>query len=182
MAKVSSIRTWIEAGYVLFAKNGLESIQIEPLSRAIGLNKSGFYHYFGDRDSFLEALMAHHFKQAELITGEYHQMKQLLPDVVEVLIRYQIPIMVQMQLVRHKQNNILLGGYNKTKALFDPAILPFWAKYLELEDNHSVALQYFEMVRDMFYARLSFETFNSESITKLIVESKQFVEDLRQKK
>jgi AcrR family transcriptional regulator len=181
MAKVSSLQTWIDAGYVLFSENGLEAIQIEPLARAINLNKSGFYHYFGDRDSFLEALMVHHLKQAEKIAGEYHQMKQFLPDVVDILIRYKVPIMAQMQLVRNKHNTILLGSYNKTKSMFDLAILPFWAKYLELENNHSLAHQYFDMVRDMFYARLSLETYNSESITKMIVEAKEFVHDLRQK-
>jgi AcrR family transcriptional regulator len=181
MTKVSSIQAWIDAGYVLFSENGLEAIQIEPLSRAIGLNKSGFYHYFGDRESFLEAIMEHHMKHAKNVTVEYSQMKQLLPDMVDILMRYRLSVMVHMQLVRNKHNAYLFENYNKINAIVDQSILPCWAEYTGLSNNLPVAMQYLQMVRDMFYARITPESFTAEFLSTTLKDAGDFVRDLRQK-
>jgi AcrR family transcriptional regulator len=61
MPKPATYRVWIENGYALFAQDGLDGIQVERLAKMVSLNKSGFYHYFGDRESFLEELMKHHY-------------------------------------------------------------------------------------------------------------------------
>jgi AcrR family transcriptional regulator len=41
---------WIKKGYSLLAKEGLSGIQVGSLARMMGVNKSGFYLHFGDRD------------------------------------------------------------------------------------------------------------------------------------
>ena len=52
MEKHKNSSVWTEEGYRLFAKEGLDGIQVERLARILSLNKSGFYHYFGDLEGF----------------------------------------------------------------------------------------------------------------------------------
>jgi len=44
MYKQNSKEKWIEAGYELFAREGLKEVRIERLARDLDLNKSSFYH------------------------------------------------------------------------------------------------------------------------------------------
>ena len=60
-----TINRWIEAGYEIFAHEGPEGVQIEKLARKVGLNKSGFYHYFSDRDVFFTRLLEYHYQLNE---------------------------------------------------------------------------------------------------------------------
>ncbi len=43
----SKVEKWIKAGYALLATDEIDGINIERLARALNVNKSGFYHYFG---------------------------------------------------------------------------------------------------------------------------------------
>jgi AcrR family transcriptional regulator len=73
---------WIETGYNLFAHQGIDCVNIERLAKTLGLNKSGFYHYFQDRDSFLEQLMLHHTDMADLIIRDLRSVKQFDPGFI----------------------------------------------------------------------------------------------------
>ena len=181
MPKVSSQQAWIETGYALFAKYGLEGIQVEPLARALGMNKSGFYHYFGDRDSFLEAMMQYHVLQGENLAGEYRKIEDFERDYVNVLMRFPMPMIVHMQLVRHKHIKLLNDYFNRINTFVDQEILPQWADYVGLSDNLPLALQYFEMIRDTFYSRVTIDTYGPEFILKFVREAKHLVAELRQK-
>ena len=63
MEKHKNSSVWTEEGYCLFAKEGLHGIQVERLARILGLNKSEFYHYFGDIEGFCYALVLLHKKR-----------------------------------------------------------------------------------------------------------------------
>jgi hypothetical protein len=41
-----TIQGWLDVGYKIFAHEGPEGIQVERLARILGVNKSGFYHFF----------------------------------------------------------------------------------------------------------------------------------------
>jgi AcrR family transcriptional regulator len=181
MPKVSSQQAWIETGYSLFAKYGLEGIQVEPLARALGMNKSGFYHYFGDRDSFLESMMQYHVLQGENIAAEYKKIEDFERDYINVLMRYPTPMIVHMQLVRNKHIKLLNDYFTRINMFVDQGILPHWADYVGLSDNMPLALQYFEMIRDTFYSRVTIETYRPDFILRFVREAKQLVAELRQK-
>jgi AcrR family transcriptional regulator len=60
MEKVKNSLLWTEEGYNIFAKEGLDAIQVERLARILHLNKSGFYHYFGDLEGYCVELIKMH--------------------------------------------------------------------------------------------------------------------------
>ena len=56
---------WLEVGYSLFAAEGPDGIQIERMARILQLNKSGFYHYFGDLEGYHHELLRLHRLKTE---------------------------------------------------------------------------------------------------------------------
>jgi AcrR family transcriptional regulator len=57
MKKTNFRDSWLSSGYELFAQEGPDGIQVERLARILNLNKSDFYHYFGEIENFLLELM-----------------------------------------------------------------------------------------------------------------------------
>ena len=48
---------WIEEGLRALAAGGPEAVRIEPLARALGVSKGGFYWHFSDRQALLEEML-----------------------------------------------------------------------------------------------------------------------------
>ena len=48
---------WIDEGLRALAAGGPDAVRIEPLARALGVTKGGFYWHFGDRRALLEEML-----------------------------------------------------------------------------------------------------------------------------
>jgi AcrR family transcriptional regulator len=48
---------WIEAGLRMLAAGGPDAVRIEPLARALGVTRGGFYWHFDDRRALLEEML-----------------------------------------------------------------------------------------------------------------------------
>jgi AcrR family transcriptional regulator len=48
---------WIEAGLRALAGGGPDAVRIEPLARALGVTRGGFYWHFTDRGALLEEML-----------------------------------------------------------------------------------------------------------------------------
>jgi AcrR family transcriptional regulator len=177
MKRENSLQSWIEAGYEIFAAEGPQGIQAERLARITGLNKSGYYHYFGDRESYLEHLMNHHLKIAEQFAYDMSQMKSFDPDFFYVILKYPNAILVHQQLVRNRHIEFLNKVYNQVNEFVDKTILPQWAHFIGLPHDHEFALKYFEQTRDMFYSRITYKTLNHEFLNSVIYESKELLQE-----
>ena len=135
MSKNNSEHTWIEAGYEQFAAEGLEGIQVERLARITSLNKSGYYHYFGERDTFLEKLMEHHLHLAITYTNELKQIQQFDPEYIELLIKYKTPLMFTSQLVRNRHDQLLVRTHQKINEMVDPVLSKLFADFIGHKDH-----------------------------------------------
>ena len=49
--------SWIEEGLRALAGGGPDAVRIEPLARALGVTKGGFYWHFEDRRALLEEML-----------------------------------------------------------------------------------------------------------------------------
>src|SRR5437763_8486771 len=49
--------SWVHEGLRALAHGGPEAVRVEPLARALGVTKGGFYWHFEDRRALLEALL-----------------------------------------------------------------------------------------------------------------------------
>ena len=50
-------RSWIDEGLRALAAGGPEAVRIEPLARALGVTKGGFYWHFEDRRALLDEML-----------------------------------------------------------------------------------------------------------------------------
>jgi AcrR family transcriptional regulator len=49
--------SWIEEGVRALRRGGPDAVRIEPLARALGVSKGGFYWHFEDRQALLEEML-----------------------------------------------------------------------------------------------------------------------------
>ncbi len=49
--------SWIQAGLRALAAGGPDAVRIEPLARALGVTRGGFYWHFDDRRALLEEIL-----------------------------------------------------------------------------------------------------------------------------
>jgi AcrR family transcriptional regulator len=49
--------TWIEAGLQALAAGGPDAVRVEPLAKALGVTRGGFYWHFQDRNALLEEML-----------------------------------------------------------------------------------------------------------------------------
>jgi AcrR family transcriptional regulator len=49
--------TWIEEGLRALATGGPDAVRIEPLAKALGVSRGGFYWHFDDRRALLEEIL-----------------------------------------------------------------------------------------------------------------------------
>jgi AcrR family transcriptional regulator len=48
---------WVAEGLRALAASGPDAVRVEPLAKALGVTKGGFYWYFGDRNALLGELL-----------------------------------------------------------------------------------------------------------------------------
>ena len=172
MDKARNSESWLEEGYKLFAAEGLEGIQIERLARILQLNKSGFYHYFGDLDGYCAELITLHQKKSHDFLHELRTIHAIDPDYFELVVRHKVPVMFQMQILRNSDNYPFYSVAESIDRKEGVILSDLWSEYLGIQDNPDLALRYFAMVRDMCYARINFRDFNPEFLRALITEAK----------
>ncbi|HTF17239.1 MAG TPA: TetR/AcrR family transcriptional regulator [Chryseolinea sp.] len=171
MDKAKSISAWADVGYHLYAKEGMDGLQIERLSRILQVNKSSFYHYFGDLDGFCEALLKLHREYAVHYMEDIRSARVIDPDYLNVIVKYKVPILFQMQLIRSKKP----AFYNVAQAIDQEEydiLRPVWSKYLEFLENSDLAIGYFDIVRDRLYTRMSFENLDYYFLRDIVAGAK----------
>jgi AcrR family transcriptional regulator len=182
MSKSSTLNKWLETGYDLFAQEGPEGLQIERLARILALNKSGFYHYFGDIENFSKQLIKHHYTLFDQFLKDVEGCNNVDPEYAMILLKHKATVMAQMHLVRNKSNPIFYGMHKDLDDKVNRAVIRIWADHLEIHNNPDLIYQYHSMIRDMFYSRITWEKFNYEFLHELAEETKQIVRQIHTEK
>jgi AcrR family transcriptional regulator len=177
MKKALAYHRWLDVGYELFGKEGPEGLQVERIARILDLNKSGFYHYFGDLDSFIDKLLSLHRGHAEEFAGQFNEATQFDPDFYRVILSDQRVVLFHMQLVRFRHVSRYHSLYHEVNALVDPAIVRLFAPYMQLEQQPELASRFFDQARDMFYSRITEANMNEEFLRRLISDVKELARE-----
>jgi AcrR family transcriptional regulator len=178
MEKLKNMVAWTEEGYSLFAHEGLHGLQVERLSRIVHLNKSSFYHYFGDMEAYCGEIIKLHEKNIEAFLHDLSDVKQLDPDYLLLLMKHGRTVMFQMHLTREKNNTALYEASEAANKKLHVAIQMLWSEFLGVQDHPDLAMRYFTIVRDMFNTRITFENLNYSFLHQFATETKQVVTQL----
>ncbi len=177
MRKDNSYPIWIETGYQLFAEEGHEGIQIERLSRISGLNKSGFYHYFGDTDGFFKHLIREHDQNVDAFLDEFIKEGTYDPGFLNLMIKRKYVTFFQVQLVRNRHIKIFLEAHDRNNQKIDSIILPYFSKEVGLVEE--VSKPYYEIMRDVFFTRVNLKNMNYEFLHDLMEEFKSMIPQIQ---
>lgn len=179
MYKSGRYCSWIEAGYDLFSREGQDGIQVERLARVLSLNKSGFYHYFGDRETYFEHLMRQHLKACESFTKEAAELTTFDPGFVQLMVNHKPLVLFNLQLVRGRHEVLFAQTYDQLYARIERVVLPLWTLFLDVGDHSDLARRYYDIVRDMMYSRMDNDNFTYEFFHGIISDAKTVFDDIR---
>jgi AcrR family transcriptional regulator len=178
MDRASNLLLWVEQGYQLFAEEGLDGIQVERIARILQLNKSGFYHYFGDQEGFCAQLVALHLDKLDHFLNGIQQCKQLDPDYLLLLVRYAPTVMFQVQLTRNKEHHSFYKASEVVDQRVTLTIHRLWSDFIGTQHNQDLTLRYFYLVRDMFYTRISFSNLNYQFLHDFAANAKALIDQI----
>ena len=170
---------WIETGYNLFCEEGHEGIQIERLSRITGLNKSGFYHYFGDFEGYFESLMEEHNRRMNQIALELPTLNEYDPDFLKLIVANKSSFCFHIQLARNKRIRLFEETLLSVNTKLDKTASMLFAKELGLSEV--AAERYHEMVRDIFFTRAEHKILTYDFLHSLLQEVKETASLINQK-
>lgn len=101
--------------------------------------------------------MKRHLGNGLQLSDEMKKVKQFDPEFINVLVIFEVPVMVHYQLIRNKHLPLLLDTYNRVNELVDPVTIRLFAEFIGFKDHEEFAAKYYEQVRDMFYTQISRE-------------------------
>jgi AcrR family transcriptional regulator len=172
MVRDAKIEAWIKAGYKLLGAEGLGGIRVERVARSLQLNKSGFYHYFGDTKAYMQQLGEHHLQLAAAIAEEISACKNIDPDVLRVIAKHRRFFSVECQLLMRGKQVEVSKVFDSAGSLLYRTLLPLWRRECDLPDDSVAALPCLNMARNFFYSRINAHTMDYEFLHGLANETR----------
>jgi len=182
MYKSKHASVWTEQGYSLFAEDGLDGMQVERLARVLQLNKSGFYHYFGDMEVFCAELLRLHEQKADDFYSDIRHIKTIDPEYFQKVVEHKVTMMFQVQLYHCKSKPAFYNLAEMIDEKEGPILQHVWKEYLGFDSNADLAIRYFIIVRDMAYRRISLQNMTCEFLRKIFTEAKVVLSQTAERK
>ena len=177
----SSKDKWIEAGYEYFAFYGPEQLQIEKIARYLNLNKSGYYHYFGEREIFIDELLNYHKKRIEIFARGITKLKSF-DEYIQYMVDNKQTTLFHVQLRRHGQIKCYAKIIDSANNLIFANIKPLWAEYIGLQNNPDLAMKYFNQVISVFVKSVNQDNLTIDFITSIAREAQELLKQLQKTK
>lgn len=161
MSNTKAEQDWIDIGYRIFALDGPQSLKVERLSRAVGKNKSSFYHYFADLEVFTQRLLDFHLSQARIVADKEAQSKNEA-ELSEVILQHKEDLLFNRQLRIHRDNPYFKKCFDEVTSFATPAMLPVWKKIIGLSENNYLAETILALSLENFFLQITDETLTDE--------------------
>ncbi|MCU0328963.1 MAG: TetR/AcrR family transcriptional regulator [Chitinophagales bacterium] len=156
-----SANIWILAGYEAFATEGKSGLVIERMAKAIGKNKSSFYHYFGEMELFLEALMTHHIHQSHCIAEKENKAESLDPELIDILLEHKIDLLFNRQLRFYQHEELFSKTLKKSNEIIGFEFVKLWKNQLEVSFSLPQLIGLFDLIIENFFLKI-----NPDNITR----------------
>lgn len=169
-AQLTNRDKWIDAGYALFSEVGPAALNVEKLSLIVNLNRSSFYHYFGEVGRFEEILLASHVDKFESMVVVIKACEKFIPDFFSALSNLTTEFKFHRQLLIHEKQDKYREAYEKAKVFTEPLVHKLWLDHCNLHSERHEEFRIYETVRD--YCLLHFDQWDIEKITEVIEDIK----------
>jgi AcrR family transcriptional regulator len=166
---------WILVGYNIFSNEGQTGLKVEVIARKVGKSKSSFYHHFADIEIFTEALLNYHLERAIVIADMEKRCKNVVPDLLNVLIEVKEDLLFNRQLRINRQVPAFKTCFEKSSKAVGEAILGIWAEMLGLGDNSHLAQIVLNLSLENFYLQITEDTLTYEWLLNYVRDLKIMV-------
>lgn len=165
--------TWIKVGYEVFAMKGLSGLQVEPIAKIVGKNKSSFYHLFADIEIFLDELLLYHIAQVKLMCEKETKAHSFNPDIINILVEHKIDILFNKQL-RINHHNAEFRNVLKITDTGLAELYTFLLKTdLELNLQQKGIDSFFQLALDNFFLQINADNLNVQWLADYFDEIKR---------
>lgn len=170
---------WILAGYRLFAQEGLSGLKVEVLSRQVQINKSSFYHHFGDLEGFIDHLLAYHMERAAFLAEVEGRCKNVNPELFTVIVDNKEDLLFNRQLRVHRQYPRFESYALKANEQVGNAIAGIWAQGLGLPENSYLAAMVLNLSLENFYLQITEETLTFDWLVQYFSRLQMMIKELK---
>ncbi len=153
------ISPWITAGYATFAEQGISGLKIEVIARKVNKSKSSFYHHFADLEIFIDYLLEHHIKQAELIAEKAKALKNINPSALNLILDHKLDIFFHKQLRINRDKKNYRDCFEKAYYYIGSAFMHIWTTEIGLNDNKPLSKELLDFVEENFYISVTEKNF-----------------------
>jgi len=154
----------------MVSKDGFNSLNIEHIARSLKKNKSSFYHYFGDMETFQTELFNHHHRQAEVFSNRIVECELIRPDLINLFIDFKYDLFFHRQLRINRDKLIFKNCFEKAYNIIETSLIHKWIDFLELHENKMFATSFLNIIIENFFLRITEESFNSQWLNQYLDE------------
>ena len=169
------MQIWIEVGYEIFSREGMNGLKIESMARAVGISKSSFYHHFADIIIFRDYLLRYHTKRAKIIAAEENQCANIDPELITVLVNAKIDLLFNKQLRINRKIPEYQACLKESTKYIGDSFIRVWAKDLGLGNKIQLASDFLELSTENFFIQLNEDTINSDWLSNYFQNLKNLV-------
>ena len=170
---------WLLAAYRLFAQDGPKGLKIEVLAREVGKSKSSFYHHFADMEVFTERLLGYHLERARLIAQQEAACRNVVPDLMNVLLEVKQDLLFNRQLRVHRHVPAFRECFEAASEKVGGAIAQIWAEMLGLADDSALAQVVLKLSFENFCLQITDETLTHSWLLRYVQELSAMVRALQ---
>jgi len=150
MKSSKSKTKWLEAGYQLFGKMGTSSLNVERLSLIVGLNRSSFYHYFGEIEIFENHLFDMHIDRFKIVSDAIDACINFQPDLIKVMGTFKLELEFHRQLLINESVSRYRTCFDRAKALTEEKIFRLWTAQNQRHQESTKDYSLFQAIRDFY--------------------------------
>ncbi len=174
-----NVLQWIKIGYTIFSQKGPNGIKVQTISKLMGKSKSSFYHFFSDKEIYIEALLNYHLERASIIIEKERQCKNVNPEMLHVLLEFKEDLLFSRQLRIHREVSIYKDCFEKINEMSAEVIIGIWSEMLDLKDNSASAMLVLNLSLENFYLQITEKTLTFEWLDTYTKELKAMVKSIQ---
>ncbi|WP_109830354.1 TetR/AcrR family transcriptional regulator [Reichenbachiella versicolor] len=154
---------WLQTGYELFGEIGPLALNVEKLSNLVGLNRSSFYHYFGDMDMYETRLLEHHVARFEVfgdLMKNYSNFEQLFGSEImqhQDALAFHRQLLVNQSTARYKECS------DKARVFTEQKTYELWNDYSKPQGEEKEKWEIFRALRDFYYIHFGQKVLDGET-------------------
>ena len=179
--KVSSRQIWLEKGYEMISEHGFIKVKVETISKAIGKNKSSFYHYFGDWEGYEEALLNYHLSLTEIFAAKLSKCEEIIPGMINIFLEHKTDIFFHKQLRINRAKPNFKKCFEAVFQIFEDTILEKWKSFIMLQDQPLLASKILVLISENFLLRITSENYTYEWMQDYLMEIANLLGDIKPK-